>query len=208
MPKVKVKICGITQPEDAVLASEAGADAIGLNFYNKSPRAIDIDIACHIVDSLPPFITKVGLFVDASHDYIQSILSEVNLDVIQFHGGENEDDCMRYGLPYIKAIRMREGMKLTEVITHYSKSSAILVDTYISGTPGGTGKSFDWNLIDEHISKPLILAGGLTPENVSDAIRSVKPYAVDVSGGVEKSPGIKDKDKMLKFIQKTKELTI
>ncbi len=208
MSKVKVKICGITRPEDAYLASEAGADAIGLNFYRDSPRAIEINVARQIVDSLPPFITTVGLFVDASPELIWSVLDEVNLNSIQFHGEETEVDCMLYGLPYIKAIRMREGIELSRLVASFNNASAILIDTYVSGVPGGTGKTFDWNLVTEDINKPLILAGGLTPENVSDAIKVVKPYAVDVSGGVEESPGIKDKAKMLKFIHQAKELSI
>ncbi len=208
MSKVKVKICGITRPEDAYLASEAGADAIGLNFYRDSPRAIEINVARQIVDSLPPFITKVGLFVDASPELIWSVLDEVNLNSIQFHGEETEVDCMLYGLPYIKAIRMREGIELSRLVESFNNASAILIDTYVSGVPGGTGKTFNWNLVTEDINKPLILAGGLTLENVSDAIKVVKPYAVDVSGGVEESPGIKDKAKMLKFIHQAKELSI
>ncbi|NNE38275.1 MAG: phosphoribosylanthranilate isomerase [Gammaproteobacteria bacterium] len=208
MHKVKVKICGITRPDDAILAAEAGADAIGLNFYQESPRAIDASTATKIIDSLPPFITKVGLFVNASPEDIRSVLTDVNLDLIQFHGEESQDDCLLFGLPYIKAVRMHEDINLAALVQAYDKSSAILIDTYVSGTHGGTGKSFDWSMIDKEIIKPVILAGGLTPENVSDAIMTVKPYAVDVSSGVEKSPGIKDEYKMLEFIQLAKELTL
>jgi len=196
----RIKICGITRTEDALAAARAGADAIGLVFYPDSPRAIDIATAWEIVEALPPFVTTVGLFVDADPEWIEEILVEVPLDVLQFHGDESPDFCEQFAHPYIKAIRMRPDTDLAEVARRYADAQGLLLDTYRPGVPGGTGEAFDWALAQQPCDKPIVLAGGLTPENVADAIAQVSPWAVDVSGGVEKAKGIKDSSKINAFM--------
>ncbi len=203
MNRTRVKICGITNLEDANMAVSAGADAIGLVFYKNSPRFVSINIASQITRNLAPFVNCVGLFVDADEDYIHAVLEQVEIDTLQFHGQESEQACALYKRPYIKAVRMQKTISLAEEINKYSSAKAILLDTYIKGTPGGTGETFDWALIPKELSKPLILAGGLDENNVKKAISQVRPYAVDVSGGVEKEKGIKDENKIKKFISET-----
>ena len=201
MQRTRVKICGITRPEDALAAVENGVDAIGLVFYKPSPRSIDIAAAQTIVAVLPPFVTAVGLFVDAEPNEIQTILSKVHIDLLQFHGHETPNECVAYGKPYIKAIRMRDGVDLYETAQVYQQARALLLDTYQPGVAGGTGTTFDWARIPTTLPKPVILAGGLTPENVAQAITQVRPYAVDVSGGVEAAKGIKDQAKIMAFMR-------
>jgi phosphoribosylanthranilate isomerase len=201
MNRIRVKICGITRPQDALAAAMAGADAIGMVFYPGSQRCISIDTANAIIANLPPFVTTVGLFVDASRDQINSVLRNVSLDMLQFHGSESQQDCLGYAKPYIKAIRMKAGLDLMQQLQMYDKSAGLLLDTYVEGVAGGTGQTFNWEMIPANVDKPLILAGGLTAGNVADAIRRVRPYAVDVSGGVEASVGIKDAGKLTEFIQ-------
>ncbi len=198
--KIRIKICGITRPEDAVCAAELGTDAIGLVFYNNSPRVVDIDIAKDIISVVPPFITVVGLFVDLGEESIRSILEKIPLDLLQFHGDETPEECRMYSKPYIKAVRMRDNVELSDITAKYYDASAVLLDAYVDGTVGGTGQQFDRDRIPSTLDKPIILAGGLNPENVAAAIRQAKPYAVDVSGGVESSKGIKDRSKMAAFI--------
>ncbi len=199
--RVRVKICGITRVEDAIAAADAGADAIGLNFYPRSKRVIDISRAKAIIKALPPFITTVGLFVDQDSAYIQSLVKELDLDLLQFHGDESQEECLAISKPYIKAIRMKPGIDLKDLILEYDSCSGILLDAYVSGLAGGTGTSFEWDRVPQNLQKPVILAGGLNPENVYDAVQVVKPYAVDVSGGVESEPGIKDSSKIIEFIK-------
>jgi phosphoribosylanthranilate isomerase len=199
--RTRVKICGITRIEDALSAVELGADAIGLVFYEASPRNVSIVQAKTIVDSLPPFVSKVGLFVNESPSHIEKILARVNLDILQFHGDESPEACERINIPYYKAIRVKDDTNLIQYAQLYQSAKALLVDTYTESAVGGTGMVFDWKLIPANISKPLILAGGLTPVNVGLAIEQVHPYAVDVSGGVELSKGIKDAKKMAAFMQ-------
>jgi phosphoribosylanthranilate isomerase len=199
--RTRVKICGITRIEDALSAVELGADAIGLVFYEASPRNVSIEQAKTIVDSLPPFVSKVGLFVNESPSHIEKILARVNLDILQFHGDESPEACERINIPYYKAIRVKDDTNLIQYAQLYQSAKALLVDTYTESAVGGTGMVFDWKLIPANISKPLILAGGLTPVNVGLAIEQVHPYAVDVSGGVELSKGIKDAKKMAAFMQ-------
>jgi phosphoribosylanthranilate isomerase len=182
----------------------AGADAIGLVFYSSSKRAVGIAEANAITRVLPPFVTKVGLFVDATRTAIETILAEVQLDLLQFHGSEHQNQCLGYGLPFIKAIRMNKGVNLQEKAGEFDKADGLLLDTYEPGVAGGTGQAFNWALIGENIEKPLILAGGLNPGNVNEAIRHVRPYAVDVSSGVESGPGIKDHGKILQFVQQVR----
>lgn len=200
MSAVRSKICGITRIEDALAAVEAGADAIGFVFYAKSPRAVSVQQARAIIQGLPPFVTTVGLFVNASRCELGEILDAVPLDLLQFHGDEVVADCEGWHRPYIKALRVKAGDDIAAAVDAYPSASGVLLDTYVEGVPGGTGEAFDWSLIPQTLSKPLILAGGLTPENVADAVARVKPYAVDVSGGVEASKGIKDHAKIRAFI--------
>lgn len=201
---VRSKICGITRVEDALLAAEAGADAIGLVFYDKSPRVVDVRRARAILAALPPFVTSVGLFVNASRCFIGEVLDAVPLDLLQFHGDETPEQCEGHGRPWFKALRVRPGDDLRTETARFSGARAILLDAYVPGVPGGTGERFDWNLIPADLPRPLILAGGLTPDNVAEAIASVRPYGVDVSGGVEASRGIKDAAKVVAFIQRVR----
>lgn len=198
---VRSKICGITRIEDALAVVEAGADAIGLVFYGKSPRAVSVEQAAAILRALPPFVTTVGLFVDMPRDELQQLLQRLPLDLLQFHGDESPADCEGYGRPYIKALRVRPGEDVAAAMAPYSGARGILLDTFIEGVPGGTGASFDWSLVPDDAAKPIILAGGLDADNVARAIRQVRPYAVDVSGGVEASKGIKDAGKIRAFVQ-------
>jgi len=206
--RTRVKICGITSVANAQAATQAGCDAIGLVFYQPSPRFVSIDQAKDIVSNLPPLVAAVGLFVDAPESEIRGVLSEVRLDLLQFHGDETPEECRKYGIPYIKAVRVREDSNLLQYAAAYWDARALLLDTFKEGTAGGTGEVFDWNLIPRHLSKPVILAGGLNPENVAEAIRRVQPYAVDVSGGVEKSKGIKDAAKISAFMQGVQDATL
>lgn len=198
--RVRVKICGITRPEDGRLAAQLGADAIGLVFYGPSPRFVAPDTARVVVAALPAFVTTVGLFVDASPDQISETLAKVPLDVLQFHGNESAADCVRWGRPWIKAVRMRDDVDLSVVADEYAGASALLLDAWQPGKPGGTGTTFDWSVIPQTIGLPVVLAGGLSPDNVRDAIMRVRPWAVDISGGVEAEKGIKDPEKMNRFM--------
>ncbi len=200
MSAVRSKICGITRIEDALAAAEAGADAIGLEFYPKSPRAVTVLQARAIIAALPPFITTVGLFVNASRCELNETLDAVALDMLQFHGDETPEECDGYHRPYIKALRVKAGDDIAGVCRTYRNARGVLLDTYVEGVPGGTGETFDWALIPDDLDKPVILAGGLTSANVAQAIAQVRPYAVDVSGGVEKSKGIKDREKIRAFM--------
>jgi len=198
---VRVKICGITRVEDALAVAAAGADAIGLVFYAKSPRAVDIEQARAILAALPPFVTTVGLFVDAERNELERILASVPLDLLQFHGDESVQQCEAFGRPYIKALRVKAGDDIAAQVARYPSAQGILLDAYVEGVPGGTGEAFDWSLIPQALSKPLILAGGLRPDSVAEAVSRVRPYAVDVSGGVEASKGVKDVEKIGAFIR-------
>ncbi len=200
MSVVRSKICGITRIEDALAAVAAGADAIGFVFYAKSPRAVTAVQARAIIAALPPFVTTVGLFVNASACELNETLDAVPLDLLQFHGDETPEQCEGYHRPYIKALRVKAGDDIAGACNAYASASGILLDAYVEGVPGGTGQAFDWSLIPQGLSRPIILAGGLTVDNVVQAIDQVRPYAVDVSGGVEKSKGIKDHDKIRAFM--------
>ena len=199
--RVRSKICGITRVEDALAAVEAGADAIGLVFYAKSPRAVSVEQAAAIVQALPPFVTSVGLFVNMPRDQLQALLQQVPLDLLQFHGDESPADCEGYGRPYIKALRVRPSEDLSVTMAPYAGARGILLDTFVEGVPGGTGATFDWSLVPRDAARPVILAGGLEAHNVGAAIAQVRPYAVDVSGGVEVSKGIKDANRIRAFVQ-------
>ncbi|KZX74268.1 N-(5'-phosphoribosyl)anthranilate isomerase [Oleiphilus sp. HI0009] len=199
--RARTKICGITRPEDALAAVSAGADAIGLVFYAPSPRSVTVDQAKEICTVLPPFVGVVALFVDAEPSLIHQVCKELPVTLLQFHGDESESDCQGYGVPYIKALRVRSSEDVTNAENNYPTATGILVDTYKAGVQGGTGETFDWDLLPVQRSKPLILAGGLTHQNVAKAIAHVQPYAVDVSGGVEASKGIKSSQLIQQFLQ-------
>lgn len=199
--RTRVKICGITRIEDALAAVQHGCDAIGLVFYAKSPRHVSIEQAARIVATLPPFVSAVGLFVDAAPEEVQNVLAKVGLDLLQFHGDESPQACRQFGVPYLKAIRVKPDTNLLQCASDYADARALLLDTYSEGMAGGTGKMFDWKLIPPSLSSSIVLAGGLNAENVGDAIRQVRPYAVDVSGGVELSKGIKDASKIAAFMR-------
>lgn len=201
--RTRVKICGFTRAEDAVEAAYLGADAIGLVFYSKSPRAVTAEQAKPIIDSLPAFVSVVGLFVDAEADYVKTVLSQVHLDVLQFHGDECPEACRVYGKPYIKAVRMRAETDVAALEQAYADASGLLLDAFHPGIQGGSGIRFDWDLIPRQRRLPLILAGGLGVDNARSAIEQVQPYALDVSSGVEAGKGIKDAAKMAAFIRTT-----
>ncbi|WP_313460127.1 phosphoribosylanthranilate isomerase [Pseudomonas sp.] len=205
MHTVRSKICGITRIEDALAAADAGADAIGLVFYAKSPRAVDVRQARAIMAELPPFVTTVGLFVNASRCELNEILEALPLDLLQFHGDETPAECDGYQRPWIKALRVRPGNDLEAACQHYANARGILLDTYVPGVPGGTGEAFDWSLVPQRLSKPIILAGGLSAANVGQAISEVRPFAVDVSGGVEQAKGVKDAAKIAAFVRAVKQ---
>ncbi len=199
--RTRVKICGITRVEDALAAVEAGADAIGLVFYAPSPRGVKINQAAEISNKIPAFVSVVGLFVDATPDFVREVLAEVSLDVLQFHGEETPEYCRQFDLPYMKAIRVKADTNLVQYALDFHDAKALLLDTYTEGMAGGTGHVFDWNLIPKDLPHTVVLAGGLNSENVTQAIKQVRPYAVDVSGGVELTKGIKSAEKIVAFIQ-------
>ncbi len=199
--RTRIKICGITSLEDAHAAVHAGADAIGLVFHDASPRHVAVETAHAIAWALPPFVTVVGLFVDAPAERIAAVLDAVPLGLIQFHGAETADDCRRYGRPYIKAIPMRADVDLAHAAAAYPDAAALLVDSHHAAMAGGSGETFDWTRLPASLGRPLVLAGGLTPGNVAQAVAMVRPYAVDVSSGVEKRRGVKDTDKMAAFVR-------
>ncbi len=197
-----VKICGITCPEDAEIARDCGADAIGLVFYPPSPRYIkDLGLVREIAQTVGPFVTTVGLFVDAEKRDVEQVLASGALQLIQFHGNETPEECEHYRHPYLKALRMKQGIDVAAEAKRYSNAQGILLDTYVKGVPGGTGESFNWDRVPDNVSLPIVLAGGLNCDNVAAAVRAASPYAVDVSGGVEASPGKKDRNKVDAFIR-------
>ncbi|KAF0843821.1 phosphoribosylanthranilate isomerase [Methylovorus glucosotrophus] len=199
--RTRVKICGITREEDALTAVRHGADAVGLVFVEASPRHVSIAQAQAAIRSLPPFIAVVGLFVDAEPSFIEQVLKEVRLDMLQFHGDESPEECQRYARPYMKAIRVRPDTNLLQYALDYPRASALLLDAHVEGVAGGTGQRFDWSLIPADLPMPIVLAGGLNADNVAEAIKQVRPYAVDVSGGVESQKGIKDAGKIAAFMR-------
>ncbi len=190
--RTRIKICGITRIDDARAAIAAGVDAVGLVFYPRSPRCLDIESARSIVDQLPPLVTVVGVFVNQTIEQVREIADRAPLDILQLHGEETPEQCRRYGQPYIKGVRMRDDVDLTATAHAFSDCRGLLLDTYKPGTEGGTGETFSWKRIPATMIKPVILAGGLNPANVGEAIETVRPFAVDVSSGVEKAQGVKD----------------
>jgi phosphoribosylanthranilate isomerase len=201
---VRVKICGITRREDLRAACEAGADALGFVFYDPSPRHVSAAAAAALIRELPPFVQSVGLFVNAAPAFIESVLKTVTLDLLQFHGDETPAECARYGRPYIKAIRVRPDTDLLKCAADFDTARGLLLDAWVPGVPGGTGERFDWTLIPATLPKPVVLSGGLTPDNVGAAVQAVRPWAVDVSSGVEAAKGIKDAQQLARFIANAK----
>jgi phosphoribosylanthranilate isomerase len=202
----RIKICGITRVQDALAVAAGGADAIGLVFYKPSPRYVSIALAAELARALPPFVTTVGLFVNAAPELVREVLAAVPLDVLQFHGDESPEYCAQFGKPYLKAIRVKAGVDLLQCAADFSSAQGLLLDAFVEGIPGGTGASFDWALIPKNLTVPVILSGGLDAENVAAAIKQVRPYAVDVSSGVEVSKGIKDATKIAAFINEVKKI--
>ena len=200
MRRTRIKICGITRAEDADAAVEAGADALGLVFYPPSPRAVDVAQAVDAVGNVPAFVSVTALFVNPTVEEVQRVLDSVRIDFIQFHGDEDDDFCRQFKRPYIKALRVRQASDVVASCLRFPGALAILLDSYKPGVPGGTGETFDWSLIPETPPKPIILAGGLEPDNVASAITQIRPFAVDISGGVEASKGIKDHRKIEEFV--------
>ncbi|WP_428086607.1 phosphoribosylanthranilate isomerase [Candidatus Thioglobus sp.] len=198
---MKIKVCGFTQPQNARDAAMLGIDAIGLVFYDKSPRHVDINQAIDIVQALPPFINRVGLFVNANAGFIDEVLCEVALDTLQFHGDESVQECEQYAMPFIKALRVSKKTNIPQLAQEYQQASGLLLDAYSANSYGGTGEAFDWNLAKVEIDLPIILAGGLNPATAAQAIKQVKPYALDVSSGVESAKGVKDIEKIKQFIR-------
>lgn len=201
MARTRVKICGITRLQDALTAIEAGADALGFVFYASSPRAVTPTQVQAITAMLPPFVSKVGLFVNATANEVREAIAAAGLDCLQFHGDESADYCAQFNVPYYKAIRVKPEVNLVQCELDFASASALLLDTYSEKAVGGTGESFDWALIPPGLQKPLVLAGGLNPGNVAQAMNQAHPYAVDVSGGVEAEKGIKSPQKIAAFMQ-------
>lgn len=200
----RAKICGITRTEDGLEAARQGADAIGLVFYPPSPRHVSLVQAASIAAALPPFVTTVGLFVNPEVAQVEAVLRELRLDVLQFHGDETPEFCARFGIPWLKAVRVKPGVDLVQYAIRYQRAQGLLLDAYVEGTAGGTGQSFDWALIPPRLPLPVILSGGLDAGNVRAGIEQVKPWAVDVSSGVEASKGIKDTAKIAAFMREVR----
>jgi phosphoribosylanthranilate isomerase len=201
---VRIKICGITNLEDARVAVQAGADALGFIFVSQSPRFIELNDATDIIHTLPPFVATVGVFVDASVETVRMFSEICGLDTLQFHGEESPSYCQRFtDFKVIKAFRIQDADSLQQLPQYKSCTSAWLLDSYVPGKPGGTGTCFNWDLATQakNLGHPVILAGGLTPDNVSPAVQTVRPFGIDVSSGVESAPGRKDPQKIAQFIQ-------
>ena len=198
--QTRIKVCGVTRTEDVVAAVDLGVDAVGLNFHPASPRFVEAVQAAELLRAVPPFVTGVGLFVDASAERIAAVLEAVPLGLLQFHGDEAEDACRRWQRPYLKVLRMRPELDVARSLGAWPSAAGMLLDAYRPGVPGGTGETFDWVRIPATRPRPLVLAGGLTAENVEAAILAVRPDAVDVSGGVESAPGVKDAGRMAAFV--------
>lgn len=198
--RTRIKFCGITRAADAATAVALGVDALGFVFHAPSPRNVSLASAREIVRQLPAFVSAVGLFVDAPLALVRETVDQVGLSLVQFHGEESSEYCAAFGRPYVKVVRMRDARAVSVAEREFPEASALLLDTWHPQLAGGTGQAFDWDLVPRESSKPLILAGGLTVENVGQAIRRTLPFAVDVSGGIEESKGIKDPAKMRRFV--------
>lgn len=203
MRPTKIKICGITNVRDAIFAVANGADALGFNMFKNSPRAVRLETAAEIVRQLPPYVTSVALLVNHNEQEVKKVIASGAFNLLQFHGDETNDFCASFKKPFTKALRVKNVTDLAAEVANFGDSTGILLDTFVEGVYGGTGTRFDWSLLPA-IDKPIVLAGGLTVDNVAQAIRQVKPYAVDVSGGVELDKGIKDHKKVTDFIRQVR----
>lgn len=201
MRRTRIKFCGMTRLDDALAAAELGVDAIGLVFVERSKRCVGIEQAATIARALPPFVQRVGLFMDAAPEAVRAVLAQVPLDLVQFHGSEPPEYCRSFHRPYLKALAMGDAIDAAGECARYADSCGILLDAHRAGEAGGTGLGFDWTRIPSRLPLPLVLAGGLNPDNVAQAIRACRPYAVDVASGVEASPGRKDVHRMQRFIE-------
>lgn len=204
----RIKICGITRTGDVEAVASSGADALGLVFYAKSPRHVTVQQAVELAKRVLPFVTLVGLFVNPAEEEVREVLRHVPLDVLQFHGEETPEFCAQFNRPYLKAIRVKEGVDLVQCAALYFSAQGLLLDACVEGAHGGTGASFDWALIPQSLPLPVILSGGLNAGNVAQAIQKVRPYAVDVSSGVESAKGIKDAAKIAAFINEVKQIDV
>jgi phosphoribosylanthranilate isomerase len=204
---VRVKICGITSPEQALMVQQSGADALGLVIYQKSPRYVDIDQAATIRAAINDSVLAIALLVNPSEDLVNQVIAQVKPDYIQFHGDETPEFCQQFNYPFIRAVRMRDGLDIDAEVAAYNAEGGFLFDAWSDDLYGGTGHSFDWSRLPTTTDYKLILAGGLTPDNVAEAIAKTEPYMVDVSGGVEASPGIKDPIKVKAFVAQAKKNT-
>ncbi|HVS26823.1 MAG TPA: phosphoribosylanthranilate isomerase [Burkholderiales bacterium] len=200
----RVKICGITRAQDGAAAGQLGAHAVGLMFYEKSPRFVSLETAREVIAALPPFVARVGVFVNPDEAQVRAVLDALRLDFLQFHGDEAPEFCRRFGAPYLKAVRVKKGVDLLQYASRYHEAKGLLLDAHSESVYGGTGEAFDWRLIPRRLPLPVILSGGLNVANVAAAIRQVKPWAVDVSSGVESAKGIKDAAKIVAFIKKVR----
>lgn len=205
MTSVAVKICGITSSAQARMAAAAGADAIGLVLYDKSSRHVDLDLAVEIKNAISKNVECIALLVNAEEKFVREVISKLSPHYIQFHGDESPNFCHQFNYPFIRAVRMSKELKMTKILSSYKPSGGFLFDAWHADHYGGTGHVFDWNRLPVNLDFPLILAGGLNPDNVSSAVRAVGPAMVDVSGGVESSPGVKDEHKVREFILNAKE---
>jgi phosphoribosylanthranilate isomerase len=203
--RTRIKICGITQPATAARAARAGADAIGLVFHDASPRAVEPEQARAIAREVPAFVTVVGLFVNRDARFVRDVMARVPLGMLQFHGDEPPDFCDQFGLPWMRAFRVEPGVDLLECGLRFSRSAALLLDAHVPGQHGGTGTAFDWSLVPAALARPVVLSGGLNPGNVGRAIREAKPWAVDVSSGVEVRRGVKDDRLIEEFVRSVRD---
>lgn len=206
--RTRVKICGIRETEHALCAAEAGADAIGLNFHAPSPRAVTVADAARICAALPPFVTTVGVFVNASPERVREVLASVPLDLLQFHGDETPAGCESHGRPWMRAVRVGQDTDLLKYAAEFKGAQALLLDAEVAGEFGGTGRSFDWSRVPRPFPLPIVLSGGLTPDNVGEAMAKVRPWAVDVSSGVEVSRGVKDCARIEAFLRSVRNAAI
>lgn len=205
MTRTRIKFCGIVRLEDALAAAALGVDAIGLVLTPRSKRCLAPTRAREIRAALPPFVTVVTLFNDDDPAFVAAAIAAVAPDLVQFHGSESAADCVRYGRPYLKSVAMGGTVDLDAIVAAHPQAAGVLLDSHVAGGQGGSGKTFDWSRIPKEFPRPLVLAGGLTPENVGEAIHAVRPFAVDLASGIESAPGIKDADKMRRFVAAVRE---
>lgn len=206
--RTRVKICGITSVADGLAAARHGADAIGLVFYPSSPRLVTLERAREIAVGMPPFVARVAVFVNPAASEVETVIRACRPDLLQFHGEETADFCRSFGVPYLRALRVRPGVDLLESLSSYGDAAGWLLDAYRQELYGGTGEAFDWGLVPRALARPLVLSGGLDAGNVGEAIRRVRPWAVDVSSGVEAAKGVKDERRIAAFMEKVRDADV